>query len=128
MVVSAIILIFSRPLMGLFTNEPLVVEAGIIRIKCLLYAETLNVIMDNLSGAMRGLGKSLVPAVTTLICVCGIRIFWVFTGFQIYHTWLSIMLVFPVSWVFNAFFIVLGYLKTRNKMLIEPLQKKEASN
>ena len=122
MVLSAILLLTARPLLGLFTNEPVVIEAGLVRIKCLLYAETLNVIMDNLSGAMRGLGKSLVPAVTTLICVCGIRIIWVFTGFQIYHTWLSIMLVFPVSWAVNATFIVIGYLKTRNKMLIAPSQ------
>lgn len=126
MVLSAILLLTARPLLGLFTNEPLVIEAGLVRIKCLLYAETLNVIMDNLSGAMRGLGKSLVPAVTTLICVCGIRIIWVFTGFQIYHTWLSIMLVFPVSWAVNATFIVIGYLKTRDKMLIEPLRRQQA--
>ena len=94
-----------------------VIEAGMLRVKMLLYAETLNVIMDNLSGAMRGLGKSLVPALTTLICVCGVRIIWVFTGFQIYHTWLSLMIVFPVSWAVNATFIIIGYIITRNRML-----------
>lgn len=120
MVISGIILLTARPLLGLFTNDPFVVEAGLVRVKCLLYAETLNVVMDNLSGAMRGLGKSLVPAVTTLVCVCGIRIIWVFTGFQIYHTWLSIMLVFPASWLVNAIFIVIGYISTRNRMLVEP--------
>ncbi len=125
MVISALLLLTARPLLGLFTNEPFVIEAGLIRIKCLLYAETLNVLMDNLSGAMRGLGKSLVPAVTTLICVCGIRIIWVFTGFQIYHTWLSIMLVFPVSWAVNATFIVIGYIRTRNRMLIAPMQAQQ---
>ena len=128
MVISAILLLTARPLLGLFTNEPFVIEAGLIRIKCLLYAETLNVIMDNLSGAMRGLGKSLVPAVTTLVCVCGIRILWVFTGFQIYHSWLSIMLVFPVSWAVNAIFIVIGYIRTRNRMLIEPVSGPAAHN
>ena len=114
---SAILLVFARPLLGLFTNEQLVIEAGLLRIKLLLYAETLNVLMDNLSGAMRGLGKSLVPALTTLICVCGIRIIWVFTGFKIYHTWLSLMIVFPVSWAVNATFIIIGYIYTRNRML-----------
>lgn len=117
MLLSAVLLIFARPLLGLFTNEPQVIEAGMLRIKLLLYAETLNVLMDNLSGAMRGLGKSLVPALTTLICVCGIRILWVFTGFQIYHTWLSLMIIFPVSWAVNAVFIVVGYLITRRRML-----------
>ena len=117
MVLSVILLIFARPLLGLFTNEPQVIEAGMLRIKVILYMETLNVLMDNLSGAMRGLGKSLVPALTTLICVCGIRIIWVFTGFQIYHTWLSLMIIFPVSWAVNATFIIIGYIYTRNRML-----------
>jgi len=117
MVISALLLIFAKPLLGLFTNEAEVIEAGMLRIKLLLYAETLNVLMDNLSGAMRGLGKSLVPALTTLLCVCGVRIIWVFTGFQIYHTWLSIMIVFPVSWAVNALFIIIGYIRTRNRML-----------
>ena len=117
MVLAALLIIFARPLLGLFTNEPQVIEAGMLRVKMLLYAETLNVIMDNLSGAMRGLGKSLVPALTTLICVCGVRIIWVFTGFQIYHTWLSLMIVFPVSWAVNATFIIIGYIITRNRML-----------
>lgn len=120
---SIVLLMFERPLLGLFTNEPQVIDAGVIRIKAILYFETLNVLMDNLSGAMRGLGQSLVPALTTLICVCGIRIIWVFTGFQYYHSWMSIMLVFPVSWAVNAIFIVIGYLRVRNRMLIAPLQK-----
>ena len=118
MILSALLLIFARPLLSLFTNEPQVIEAGLLRVRLLLYAETLNVLMDNLSGAMRGLGKSLVPALTTLICVCGVRIIWVFTGFQIYHTWLSIMIVFPVSWAVNALFIIIGYIRTRNQMLV----------
>lgn len=118
MIISALLLVFARPLLSLFTNEPQVIEAGLLRVRLLLYAETLNVLMDNLSGAMRGLGKSLVPALTTLICVCGVRIIWVFTGFQIYHTWLSIMIVFPVSWAVNALFIIIGYIRTRNQMLV----------
>jgi Na+-driven multidrug efflux pump len=117
-VISVLLLVFARPLLSLFTNEPQVIEAGLLRVRLLLYAETLNVLMDNLSGAMRGLGKSLVPALTTLICVCGVRIIWVFTGFQIYHTWLSIMIVFPVSWAVNALFIIIGYIRTRNQMLV----------
>ena len=114
---SVVLLIFARPLLGLFTNEPQVIEAGLLRIRMILYFETINVLMDNLSGAMRGLGKSLIPALTTLICVCGVRIIWVFTGFQIYHSWLSLMIVFPVSWAVNATFIIIGYLHTRNRML-----------
>ena len=117
MAVSVVLLLSGKALLGLFTDDPFVIEAGMLRVRLLLYAQTLNVLMDNLSGAMRGLGKSLVPALTTLFCVCGIRILWVFTGFRFYHTWLSILIIFPVSWVVNASFMVIGYLRVRNRLL-----------
>ena len=117
MAVSAVLLLSGKALLGLFTDDPFVIEAGMLRVRLLLYAQTLNVLMDNLSGAMRGLGKSLVPALTTLFCVCGIRILWVFTGFRFYHTWMSILIIFPVSWVVNASFMVIGYLRVRNRLL-----------
>lgn len=114
---SVTILLTMRSLLGLFTDDPGIIELATIRVSVLMYGELLNVIMDNLSGALRGLGKSLIPAVVTFVGVCGTRITWVFTGFRIYHTWLSLMLVFPVSWGISAVIIAVMYIKTRNKLL-----------
>lgn len=107
----------AEKLMTLFTDEPDIIALGAMRIRILMYSETLNVFMDNLSGAMRGLGKSLIPALITLIGVCGTRITWVFTGFRIYHSFFSLMMVFPVSWGISALVIGIMYVRTRNKML-----------
>ena len=107
----------AEKLMGLFTDDPGIVAFGALRIRILMYAETLNVFMDNLSGAMRGLGKSLIPALITLVGVCVTRIIWVFTGFKVYHTFFSLMMVFPVSWGIAALAIGIMYIRTRNKML-----------
>ncbi len=117
MIASAIIILSVNHLMGLFTDNPDIVEIGALRVRILMYSETLNVFMDNLSGAMRGLGKSMIPAMISLVGVCGTRITWVFTGFQIYHTFFSLMLVFPVSWGLSALVITIMYIRTRNKML-----------
>jgi putative MATE family efflux protein len=117
MIVSVLMILTVNQLMGLFTDDPAIVEIGALRVKILMCAETLNVFMDNLSGAMRGLGKSMIPAVISLVGVCGTRITWVFTGFQIYHTFFSLMMVFPVSWGISALVITIMYIKTRNKML-----------
>ena len=117
MVVSIITILTVNSLMGLFTDEPAIVEIGALRVRILMYGETLNVIMDNLSGALRGLGKSMIPAVISFIGVCGTRITWVFTGFQIYHTFFSLMLVFPISWGVSALVIAIMWIRTRNKML-----------
>ena len=119
--VSIIMIIVAESLMGLFTDDPGIVELGALRIRILMYSETLNIFMDNLSGAMRGLGKSLIPALITLIGVCGTRITWVFTGFKIYHTFFSLMMLFPVSWGISALVIIIMYIRTRNAMLpVEP--------
>ena len=117
MIASVLVILTVNHLMGLFTDDPAIVEIGALRVKVLMYSETLNVFMDNLSGAMRGLGKSMIPAIISLVGVCGTRITWVFTGFQIYHTFFSLMMVFPVSWGVSALVITIMYIKTRNKML-----------
>ena len=117
MVLSLLFLLITRPVLGLFTNDANIVELGVTRVKVLLYAETLNVIMDNLSGTMRGLGRSLVPAIVSLIGVCGVRITWIFTGFHIYHTWMSILLLFPVSWGITAAVLMVLYLRTQRELL-----------
>ena len=118
MMVASIAMAFAAErLMGLFTGEPEIIALGALRIRILMYSETLNVFMDNLSGAMRGLGKSLIPSLITLIGVCGTRITWVFTGFRVYHTFFSLMMVFPVSWGISALVIGIMYIRTRNKML-----------
>jgi putative MATE family efflux protein len=117
LIASVLVILTVNQLMGLFTDDPAIVEIGALRVKVLMYSETLNVFMDNLSGAMRGLGKSMIPAIISLVGVCGTRITWVFTGFQIYHTFFSLMMVFPVSWGVSALVITIMYIKTRNEML-----------
>ena len=117
MAASGLMIIAAEPLMRLFTDDPSIIELGVLRIKILMYSETLNVFMDNMSGAMRGLGKSLIPALITLFGVCGTRITWVFTGFRMYHTFFSLMIVFPVSWGITAVLVTIMYIRTRNKML-----------
>lgn len=116
-VVSILILLLKIPILKLFTTDPQVIDYAVLRIRVILYAELVNVIMDNLSGAMRGLGKSLIPALVSLVAVCGTRITWVFTGFKIYHSWLSLMLLFPISWLISAAVLIFMYFKVRKQML-----------
>ena len=126
LIVSVLILLTMRSLLGLFTDDPAIVELGTVRVSILMYGELLNVVMDNLSGALRGLGKSMIPALATFIGVCGTRITWVFTGFRIYHSWTALMLVFPVSWAITAVVILIMYIRTRNKLL--PVGKEANQN
>ncbi len=108
--VSALILIFAKPLLEIFNNNPEIVSIGLVRMRFILAAEAVNAVMEIMSGAMRGYGYSLVPAVITFAGVCGIRILWVYTIFGISKTYFTLMMVYPVSWIITAAALAAAYL------------------
>ncbi|MBB5183069.1 MATE family efflux transporter [Catenisphaera adipataccumulans] len=108
-----ILLTFGKPLLGLFNEDPVVVQYGYIRLQYLVGGELLDVIMEVLSGAMRGYGRSLEPAVVTVLGVCGVRIAWVLTVFARSHDYGTLMSVYPLSWAVTAAILTVVYVHAR---------------
>ncbi|MBE8952378.1 MAG: MATE family efflux transporter [Quinella sp. 1Q7] len=104
-----VILFFAEPVLSLFNSDPEVIRLGVIRLWYIVAPEMINVAMEGLSGAMRGYGISLTPAVITLICVCGVRVTWVFTAFAKIPTYATLMAVYPISWLLTAIVLVAAY-------------------
>ncbi len=115
LVASFGILALGRPLLGIFTGDPEIISIGMIRLTFILAGEAVNAVMEIMSGAMRGYGYSLVPAVLTFVGVCGIRIAWVYTIFRASGTFFTLMMVYPVSWVVTAAALVFAYLRYMRK-------------
>jgi len=65
--------------------------------------------MDVMVGALRGLGYSFVPMIVSLCGVCGIRLVWLFTVFEMeeYHLVETVYVSYPISWL-ATFLIHLG--------------------
>ena len=91
------LMIFGKQLIAIFNPDPELVEIGYIRVILIISAHLLSLFYDIMSGYMRGYGISLSPAIVTMISVCGIRIVWIKTVFVIFHTFQSIMIVYPLS-------------------------------
>lgn len=91
------LMIFGKQLIAIFNPDPELVEIGYIRVILITSAHLLSLFYDIMSGYMRGYGISLSPAIVTMISVCGIRIVWIKTVFVIFHTFQSIMIVYPLS-------------------------------
>ena len=72
--VSFLIIIFGKQLLRLFNSDPNVIAFGYQRIFWILSFEVINGTIDIISGAMRGYGESLTPALIALVCICGVRI------------------------------------------------------
>lgn len=94
----AVVLIFERSILGLFTHSEAVMEIAITRILLVVLAEPISVVMETVSDAMRGYGYSMPPAMVTLFCICSIRIVWVYTVFAADPTFDTLMIVYPISW------------------------------
>ena len=118
MVMSGAIFLFSRELLGIYiTDDALAVEFGIIRLIWLGIPYFLCGIGEVLVGSIRGMGASVTPMVTSILCICGIRLVWIFTIFAMpqYHSMESLYLSYSVSWIACAIghFISFKVLKNR---------------
>ena len=109
LILSATILYFGESLVRFFNEDAEVVRLGVIRLWYIIAPEIISVVMEIVSGALRGYGISLAPAIITLICVCGIRITWVFTVFREIPTYAALMTVYGVSWFVTMIFLILAY-------------------
>ena len=63
-------------------------------------------LMDVSTGALRGMGASIAPMVISILGVCGLRILWIYTIFQIpqFHTPQCLYFSYTISW--SATFLI----------------------
>ena len=95
--VIILVILSGRLLLSIFSSNPQVIEIGYTRLLIILSAYTFSMLYENMSGYLRGFGDSLIPAVLTVIGVCAVRITWIYTVFQAYRTFTSILIAYPVS-------------------------------
>jgi len=114
---GAICSLFAKPLLTAFSSNPEILELGAIRIYVVVGLQFINVFLDVLSGALRGMGKSLAPALTCMAGVCGVRIAWVIFVFPKYNSFASLMVVYPVSWIVTIAVIAGVYIHTIRRQM-----------
>lgn len=94
------IVIFGEFFLGLYTDNPEVVSAGMLRLLyiCVLYA--LCGMMEVMVGALRGIGYSVMPMIVSLIGACALRLVWLATVFRIeeFHRIETVYISYPISW------------------------------
>ena len=95
-------LLDGRRLLAVYNSNPEVIAWGMLRMKVLFTTYFLCGMMDVVSGALRGLGHSVMPAVITLIGVCVLRVVWVCTVFPLHPTMGNLMLSYPITWAVTA--------------------------
>lgn len=121
-----IILLFGRDLLGIFNQNPEVIKIGYYRLVMIFSAYFFSQSYEVMSGYMRGFGISLLPAVLTIIGICGVRFVWIYHIFPKYKTFLSIMVVYPISLGITAVIILIAFICAHPAKRILDTQKKQS--
>ena len=108
---SGLILIIGRPMLGMFTDDAHVLEIGVSIIHLIVPMWITYICIEILSGAMRGAGESLVPTLMTLVGVCVMRVFWVCVIVPRFHVIRVLLLSYPLTWSITSVLFILYYLK-----------------
>lgn len=104
--------LFGNQLLGIFSDKPDVIAEGLIRLKYICGPYFLCGMMDVMVGLLRGLGKSILPTVVSLIGACGLRLVWIFTVFTIptYHTTRILFLSYTITWIITVLAHIICFL------------------
>ena len=98
-VLGGVAYVFGPQLLGIYiTDSAKAVEYGIVRLGYICAMYFICGMMDVSTGALRGMGSSLVPMVISVLGVCGIRLLWIATVFRAYHTTDCLYISYGVSW------------------------------
>ena len=120
---SAIVFVIGRPMLGMFTGDAHVLEIGMSIIHLIAPTWILYISIEILSGAMRGAGDSLVPTLMTLVGVCLMRVFWVSVIVPRFHELRVLLASYPITWAITSTLFIAYYL--RGKWLDRCIKKQE---
>ena len=112
------VLALGRPILGIYSKSPEVVEAGMLRLAVIMATYFTCGMMDSMAGVIRGVGHSVMPMIITMVGACGLRIVYLATFFQIprFHTFQSIFYSYPLSWVVTFSFLTLSFIFVMRKI------------
>lgn len=108
--------LFGTPLLGIYSTEPAVIQAGLVRLYFICGTYFLCGYMDVLVGSLRGMGYAMLPMFVSLLGACGFRILWIFTVFAVNHTMETLFISYPLSWIITALAHFICFRKLRRKL------------
>lgn len=93
---------FAPQLLSVYiTDSAEAIAYGITRITYVCLSYFICGMMDVATGALRGLGQSAVPMLISVLGICGFRVAWIYSIFQIprFHTPDCLYISYPISWI-----------------------------
>ena len=97
-VIIVILFVFCEPLYHMFTTDPKVIGIGVYMLRFLIPSYLLSVLLENLSGGLRGLGDVLWPTIFTFGGLFFVRLPWIIILTKIHHKVEILLISYPLAW------------------------------
>lgn len=113
MIAGSAVWYFGEELLGIYiTDSKEAIAYGLNRFNYIALPYFVCGLMDVSTGALRGLGASVTPMLISIMGVCGIRIVWTYTIFQIpqFHTPECLYISYLISWLFTFIFQTMSFI------------------
>ena len=108
-------LLARNPLIRIFTTDPSVIEFAMIRVRNALILHFLCGCYEITGGALRGLNRSMIPALIAIFGTCVIRFLYVLVIFPFFRTPQMLIRVYPITWAATTVMMSLAYFMVREK-------------
>ena len=109
--------VFGGQLLKIYTSEADVIECGIEILSIATVPYFLCGIMDLFPGALRGMGRSAVPMILSVIGTVGTRIVWIYGLFPHHRSLFFLFISYPASWILTIIMQVICFLFVRKQCI-----------
>lgn len=107
---------FGTEILKVYTENPKVIQCGLEILSMTTVTYFLCGIMDLFPGALRGMGRSGVPMILSIIGTVGTRIVWIFMLFPQHRSLEFLFISYPVSWLFTIVMQVICFYFVRKQV------------
>jgi Na+-driven multidrug efflux pump len=115
-VLSAVMFIFRIPLLSLFAGKSgKVIAIGDIMMQNMVPFYVLYVSIEVYSGALRGMGDTLIPTILSLLGICLLRIIWIGAVLPMRKEVTTVVWSYPVTWTVTSVLYITYYFYTTHK-------------
>lgn len=118
---STIMILFMRPIFGLFNSDPGVVADGLRVASITFPLYFLCTVQECMSAVSKGVGKAFAPMVIILTCMCFFRIVILQVLVNMSHTIEMVAVVYPITWVLAGIAMTVNCLLILKKLKTETL-------
>ena len=120
---------FGPKLLSIYiTDSAEAISCGMLRLSFVCLPYFLCGLMDVSTGALRGMGASVEPMIISVLGICGLRILWICTVFQIpaLHTPQCLFASYPISWAITFTAQLIAFRRVYRRHLQLTLQHQTA--